>query len=104
MLPIVTKVYTFPFGTRIDSVDVTFSDVVEKEIVKPIQPAPKPIMKSTLYSSSVAEISNNIDYSGINVYPEQRYSYRTGGGLNGEEHVTYLAVSVYPVQYYPNTL
>ena len=102
MLPIVTKVFTFPFGTRIDSVDVTFSEVIEKEISKPIQPAPKPMMKSMLLSSSAIAESTNVDYSGINVYPEQRYSYRTGGGLNGEEHVTYLAVSVYPVQYKPN--
>ena len=100
-LPVVTEVFTFPLGTIVDSVDVTFSNPIEKEISKPIQPAPTPVMKSALYSSDVSQINNDFDYSGINVYPEQRYTYRTSGGLKGEEHVTYLAVSVFPVQYNP---
>ena len=40
-LPVVTKVYWFEFGTIIDNVEVTFSDIVEQPISKPIRPAPE---------------------------------------------------------------
>ena len=102
MLPAVTKVYTYPIGTKINSVDVTFSDTIEKELTIPIQPSPEPIMKTDIYSSNINTVSTVVDYSNINIYPEQRFSYRTSGGLKGEEHVTYLAVNLYPVQYRPN--
>jgi hypothetical protein len=102
ILPVVTKVYTYPLGTKIDSVDVTFSDVIEKDITKLIQPSPEPIMKSAIHTSSVNEVSKEVDYSNINIYPKYRFSYRTAGGLNDDEHVTYLSVNLYPIQYSPN--
>ncbi|UCF13556.1 MAG: hypothetical protein JSW06_04670 [Thermoplasmatales archaeon] len=102
ILPVVTKVYTFPFGTRVDSVEVTFSDTLEEEISKPIEPAPEPIMKNTKVTSVTYEKSKMVSYSDIDIYPESRYSYRTGAGLNGEERVIYLIISLYPVQYNPN--
>ena len=37
MLPAVTKVYTYPLGTKIDSVDVTFSEVIEKDLTKRVR-------------------------------------------------------------------
>ena len=54
-MPVVTKVYTFPFGTYVDSVDVTFSEAIKKKISKPIEPSPVPIMKSTTYTSNIKE-------------------------------------------------
>ena len=39
-LPVVTKVFTFPLGTIIDNVDVTFSNIIEKEISKPVKLSP----------------------------------------------------------------
>ena len=36
-LPIVSNIYKFPFGTRIDNVEVTFSDTIVKEISKTIK-------------------------------------------------------------------
>jgi hypothetical protein len=101
-IPIVTKVYIFPFGTQIDTIDVTFSRTIVNKVSKPIQPSPKPVMKSTIYTSTFKE-SKPVDYSDIAIYPESRYSYRTAAGLYGEEHVIYLSVSLYPVQYHPET-
>jgi len=99
-LPIVTKVYCFPFGSRIENVKISFSDMIKQEILKPIMVSPELQIKSTVYESY-----NNpervITYSDINVYPEHRYSYRTGAGLKDEEHVIYLTVQLHPVQYYP---
>jgi len=102
-LPVVTKVYTFPFGTHIEDVKVTFSDSIKIMVSKLISPTPK------LYSKSILEVSkevNNqepvIDYSDISIYPDYRYSYRAGAGLKDEEHVIYLTVHLYPVQYLPS--
>ena len=102
MLPTVTKVYTYPLGTQIDSVDVSFSSVIEKEVTKPLQVSPEPIPKTDVYSSNVNMISKTVDYTDIDLYPESRFNYQTAGGLKGEEHVTYLKVNLYPVQYSPN--
>jgi len=100
MLPVVTKVYTFPFGTSVDNVEVSFSDVIEQEISKPIEPAPEPQIVSVYASNKVIE-TEVVAYSDIDVCPEYRFSYKTGAGLKGEEHVIYLSVHLYPVQYHP---
>ena len=101
-LPVVTKVYTFPFGTRVDNVDVSFSDILEQEISKPIMPSPELQIFSTVYvSNNIVEQETMVTYSDIDVYPELRWGYRTGAGLQDEEHVIYLTVHLYPVQYNP---
>jgi len=101
-LPVVTKVYTFPFGTRVDNVDVSFSDIIEQGISKPIMPSPEPQIVSTVYiPDNIVEPETIMTYSDIDVYPEPRWGYRTGAGLKGEEHVIYLTVHLYPVQYQP---
>jgi hypothetical protein len=102
MLPAVTKVYTYPLGTKIDSIDVTFSNVIEREVTKPIKVSPEPIAKTDVYSSNINTIKKTVDYTDIDIYPESRFSYKTAGGLKGEERVTYLSVNLYPVQYSPN--
>jgi hypothetical protein len=102
-LPVITKTYTFPFGTQIENVEVTFSDSIEQEISKPIMHSPE------LHIFSTASVSNNekeseivMTYSDIDVYPENRFGYKTGAGLKGEEHVIYLTVHLYPLQYNPS--
>ena len=42
-LPVVTRVYTFPFLTKITDVAVSFSGLQENVIEKPLQLAPQPI-------------------------------------------------------------
>ena len=101
-LPVVTKVYTFPFGTRVDNVDVSFSDVIEKKISKLIRPAPELQIESTVYiSDNIVDPETVMTYSDIEIYPENRYGYRIGAGLKDEENVVYLSVHLYPVQYHP---
>ena len=43
VLPAVTRVYHFPFGTTIENVDVIFSEVTEQKISKKVQMASQPI-------------------------------------------------------------
>jgi hypothetical protein len=99
MLPVVTKVFTFPFGTKISHVDVSFSNTKELTLTKKVQPAieafpvnikvaNEPFMDTAVYGSAV-------------LYPIIGYGYTTGAGLDGTEHVIYLAVQCYPVRYSP---
>jgi hypothetical protein len=102
MLPVVTKVYTFPFGTQVDDVKVTFSEYIEKETPKPIRPAPESYVVSIYATSKIKKPETEISYADIESYPEQLFSYRIGAGLKGEEHVIYLSIYLSPVQYHPN--
>ncbi len=103
VLPKHTITYTFPFGTRITNVEVLFSETIEQEILRSISPAPEPQMVSTTYKSNSITTSEMIKaYSDIEIYPDSSYSYRTGAGLKDGEHVIYLTVHLYPVQYSPS--
>jgi hypothetical protein len=99
MLPVVTKVFTFRFGTKISSVNVIFSDtnqlIISKEVIPASEPSPvdvkvanQPIKDFSVYGSAAE-------------YPATSYRYTTGAGLDGKEHVIYLAVQCYPVRYSP---
>jgi hypothetical protein len=102
MLPVVTKVYTFPFGTYVNNVDVAFSDVIEQVISKPIIPSPEVHSLSINTINKIKKPEAVMTYSDIDIYPEQRYSYRTGSGLKNGEHVIYLILSLNIVQYEPS--
>jgi hypothetical protein len=101
MVPVFRREYTFPFGTRIDNVDVTFSEISEQIISKPIRPAPESYVLSIEASHQIQSTEILVSYSDIDIYPEQQFSYRTGAGLAGEEHAVFLTVYLYPVQYHP---
>ncbi|MGF3554375.1 MAG: C25 family cysteine peptidase [Thermoplasmatota archaeon] len=99
LMPVITKVYTFPFGTKINNVDVIFSDTKEIKITKPIKLSPEPQMLSQF---NKAEQKTIVSYSKIDIYPENKYSYKVGAGLKDGKHVIYVFVSLQPVQYKPN--
>jgi len=101
MLPVYTKLYTFPFGTKIENVDISFSNQIKKEILMPIQPVPETLVRTVYSTHEVEESKNIITYSDIDIYPEQQFNYRTGVGLKDLEHVTILSIHLYPVQYNP---
>ncbi|MCK4415803.1 MAG: peptidase C25, partial [Thermoplasmatales archaeon] len=57
MLPVVTKVYTFPLGTKIDDVVVTFSETNEQVLSKKIMSAPEPVplLSNEMVSKKLSE-------------------------------------------------
>lgn len=99
-LPVVTKVYTFPLGTIIDNVEVTFSNEVEKVISKPVKLTPE-VYPETISTMNIDIPEKKISYLGIEIYPEERYTYSVGAGLYNGERAIILAVSIRPVQYKP---
>jgi len=97
MLPVVTRVYTFPFKTTITDVTVSYTETEEKIISKPVQLAPQPMKDNTLEPIHAA-----IQMKSWNIYPEQPFSYHIAAGRDGANLVTYLAVHLYPIQYLPS--
>ena len=101
-LPVFTKVFTFPFGTKIESVNVIFSQPITKVISKPVVPSPDIQIFSTNLVSNKIKGSDAVEsYSDIDVYPDEQFGFRTGAGLNDGEEVTFLTVPIIPVQYRP---
>ncbi len=100
VIPKINKLYTFPFGTKINDVTVTFGETYEKSIGKKIEPSPELKIVSTLYKSK--EKIETVNYQDIDTYPEKKFSYRAGAGIQNGEHVVFLNVNIYPVQYHPN--
>jgi hypothetical protein len=101
MLPVVTKVYTLPFGTHINTVKVDISSINEQTLSRKITPAPQIHMLTTTFIEK-QNIPSVVEYKDITIFPETHFSYNTGGGLYQDNHITYLTVSIFPSQYYPN--
>ena len=95
MLPFVTKIFTFPFGTKINNVYVSFSGGGTRTLSKPVELAPEPSTVGVDLQTKAVKVDANADM----MYPADSYSYKVGMGLDGEEHVVYLAVQCYPVRY-----
>lgn len=102
-LPVVTKVFTFPFGTKINSVDVSYSQTLTKRLIKDVEPAPEPVLLSEELQTPSEPVEDPIVYQTRGLYPSSGFDYTAGSGLQGNEHVLYLTVQLYPVRYSPTT-
>ncbi|MCK5458259.1 MAG: hypothetical protein KAI20_00080 [Thermoplasmatales archaeon] len=103
-LPFVTNIYTFPFGTKIDNVEVIFSDTYKQIISKEIKPASIPRYISTELNEKTSHETVESKETSLkeNIYPENQFSYNIGAGLDGKDHVIYLSVQYFPITYHPN--
>lgn len=99
LLPSYIKTYTFPFGTSVKNVDVTFSEskeyVLEKKIVS--SPTPVTFVNGAKLSAEINEIPSD-----VNIYPKNPFTYNIGVGIEDEKHVIFLTVRCCPVQYTPS--
>jgi hypothetical protein len=99
MLPVVTHMFTFPFGTKITSVMVSFSADHRLMAPKQVMPASEPTPIDATVKN--APTPDSTVYGSTLVYPTIKYRFATGAGLDGTAHVVYLAVQCYPVRYAP---
>lgn len=97
-LPVVSKIYTFPFGTKIENVDVIFSNIITEKLLKPIEPSPKIEMRLSSCNNNIKR-SMEIDYSDLGIYPKEKFSWKTAAGIKGKDHVIYCMVGINPIQY-----
>ncbi len=102
MLPVITKVFTFPLGTKIVDVKVDF-DTKKQVLSKKIQPSPRPVplTNDLPFEKTSSELVMDEDiYSSSALYPIEPYTIRKGAGMNNGENVLFLNVKVTP-QYSP---
>jgi hypothetical protein len=103
VLPVYTKLFTFPFGTIIKDVSFTVSSEQVKGLTREILPAAQstPVSGAQKTPSNEKLVKNDLIYSSANRYPQSRLNYQIGAGLSGNDHVILLSVQYYPLQYLP---
>ena len=101
ILPIYTKTFSFPFGTKIIDIECVTGDVNDMVLSDKIVPAPQRVIRGM--GKNVPEYKmNEAIYHSDEVFPDGWFKYYTGGGLDTDnEHKTFLTVRVYPVRYNP---
>jgi hypothetical protein len=103
VLPIYTKLFTFPFGTTIKDVTFTALSIQTIHLTKEIIPAaqPSPISSSQETTAQTKLVKNAQVYYSTQLYPTARLTYRVGTGLSGKDHVILVSVHYYPLLYSP---
>ena len=101
MLPVFTKVFILPFGSKIVDVDVSFSNEKSMTLSKFVKPATEPTPLDNLNKMSTDTSLDYSIYDSCEIYPSESFTYSTGGGLDNNQHVTFLSVKCYPVRYSP---
>ena len=103
--PVIPKlVHTFelPFGVTNINVLVSQSETRTQNVLKQIQPSPAPLPLSPIEGYEVPDIKDEQLYQSMDPYPSEWYRYNVGVGVNEHfEHVTFVTVHLYPIQYIP---
>ena len=103
ILPIYTKTFSFPFGTKIIDIKCETGDINNMVLSDKIVPAPQRVIRGMGKSAPEYKMNEAI-YNCDEVFPDGWFKYYTGGGLDADnEHKTFLTVRVYPVRYNPMT-
>ncbi len=99
MMPILTKVFNLPFGSKVKNVDVSFSDSEQIILTKTLKKAPQPKYLMNLETKNkeiiipeTTKVTTNTD-----IYPTKSFEYTTGMGLNNGKHSMFVVVHCYPV-------
>lgn len=101
ILPVITRVYTFPFGTKINNVDVRTSDIKNIKISKEIQPASEQTPMGTNLQVERVILKDSVVYETKNLYPKASFNCITASGLDENINVVYCVIHFYPVRYSP---
>jgi len=100
ILPKSNIIMKFPLGTKIQNVEIILSEVKQLTLLKSIILAPYPYIGL----EKIGFIKNNFnnDLNKISdLYPKKWFDYKTGGGLENDDPVTFLSIQLYPVRYLP---
>jgi hypothetical protein len=97
LLPMEVSTFTYPFGTTIQTVDVSFSAPQTYPLENMISLSPTPMT-----DVGGVTVTTNEDPQPIGaLYPETLYDYHLGAGISNGQHVLFLTIRCFPVQYIP---
>ena len=103
ILPVYTKIFEFPFGTKIKSVNCKPSQIGQKSIKKEIRPSPKPVPLGLNTNDVIDDIfKDETVYNSDEFFPYSWFDYRISCGLEGTHHLVFLTLRFYPVRYSPS--
>ena len=100
-LPYAVRTLSFPAGTIIDDVTVTYGIIKQATLDRNIAPAPQPVplnMQPAKLSREKGPV-----YSVNEFYPTSWVNWMTGVGLQGDKHTLFLSIRAYPVRFNPIT-
>jgi hypothetical protein len=101
-LPMVSKTFEFPLGTRILSVNIQPSSIQTITVDKPVRPVPT---KQKIGDQIVLldGTRNEAVYTSNDPYPMTWYTITSGAGLNDHnDHTLFLTIHFTPVHYLPS--
>ena len=102
VVPVVSKVFSFPLGTTLQDVTVEFSDVETYTLENKIIPAPQPVpLNAQVVDSDALLVQDSAVYTSHELYPTHEYIVEKGAGLKDDQNVMYVVVRCYPVRYAP---
>jgi len=99
ILPFNSTVLTFPFGTKIDGIDVKTGEVITKQLDKKIMPASPPIPLNM--QNVKVEIKEGSIYESNEAYPSGWITYNIGAGIEKGKHVVFFSIHAFPCRYIP---
>ncbi|MEA2053906.1 MAG: C25 family cysteine peptidase [Candidatus Thermoplasmatota archaeon] len=100
IMPYKTKVLTFPFGTKIENIDVEVGNIQTMHLDKKIAPAPEPVPLNGAVPKAAKEGSV---YESNEPYPPNWFTYNIGAGIQNGEHAIFLSIHAFPARYIPST-
>jgi hypothetical protein len=98
MLPTITRVYILPFSSKINNIDVSYNGLNKIVLSKNI----KPVIKQNPIKAGIEIQENTNIYESGDFFPKEKFSYKTGGGISDNEHVTFLTVKCNPIWLKPD--
>ncbi len=102
LIPVINKKYTFPFGTKIHDVEVTFYGTNKQILKRKIMPAQAPVLLlANEYINVEKAEEKGAVYSSEELYPLKQFRYSLHAGLDGRNHVIFLNLQCFPIQYAP---
>ncbi len=98
-IPVITKTYVFPAGSKIIGVECVPTDVELVKTDKKIIPSVGAIPLG--HAARAVREENERVYSSSLPYPTEWFRYNIGVGLKDGKHVIFLTIEMHPVRYYP---
>lgn len=104
LLPKIVRTFELPFGVMDIDVSVKMNSLYTRQISTPIMASSAllPLTTSLEKTEWKSILRDESVYQSDNPYPGFDSEYKIGCGLNeNHEHVTFVTVSLYPIQYTP---
>ncbi|MEA2054658.1 MAG: hypothetical protein U9O96_06060, partial [Candidatus Thermoplasmatota archaeon] len=87
-LPYKSETLAFPFGTKIEGIDVELGNIQTMHLDKKIAPAPEPV---PLNGAEPKAAKEGRVYESNEPYPSNWFTYNIGAGIQNGEHAIFLS-------------